>query len=222
MLPKHRRWVGSVMKCVQAPRAASPAGDEKEMCDDGVTQPEPPLAPAAGKDQQQEECVAAAAPCLLLGLPKDVLLCVVRASSCIAAWRGALRCACLSPSVVVYRAHRSAHRRRRYNTAGAAADAPPHLGRAHIARARNASHAQASFLLKTPRADAPDDADVDACGPPRGAKDLAALICVSRRLARELQQDIAAIAKYVRAPMRGVASVAVASVQSCSTTEQGS
>jgi hypothetical protein len=79
------------------------------------------------------------------------------------------------------------------------------LVHAHIAHAHNTSRAQASFVLKTPRVDAPEEADkaaLDACGPPRGAKDLAALVCVSRRLARELQHDVAAIAKCARARRR--------------------
>jgi hypothetical protein len=60
-------------------------------------------------------------------------------------------------------------------------------------------------VLKTPRVDAPEEADkaaLDACGPPRGAKDLAALVCVSRRLARELQEDVAAMTKCARARRR--------------------
>jgi hypothetical protein len=97
------------------------------------------------------------------------------------------------------------------NFASAAADVPLRLRACptcaqHLAAAR----AQARLLLKTPRADAStaDKALLDACGPPRGAKDLAALVCVSRRLARELQQDVAAIAKCARASACGAACLA--------------
>jgi hypothetical protein len=79
-MPKHKWWASHMVKCARAPRAASPAGDDMEMtCDDDAAPPEPPLTPTAAEEEEER---GGAVPCLLLGLPKDVLLCVVRAYSC--------------------------------------------------------------------------------------------------------------------------------------------
>jgi hypothetical protein len=103
---KHKWWASRMVKCARMPRAVSPAGDDMEMTrDDDAAPPEPPLTPAAAKEEER----GGAAPCLLLGLPKDVLLCVVRAYSCTTARNtprvqagaahAALRCVyCLSPA----------------------------------------------------------------------------------------------------------------------------